>query len=174
LAIVLGVVAVVALGTWLWRRREGRFDEASGRFDGAELGIAGARRASAVVVEFGGEHCGSCRIVEQRLAKLSNEIPDVRVVTLDVEDNEALAERYGVTRVPTLFVTDPELRIRWRASGVPSEDAVRTALLGPEWAGRPQPSKRKLVRLPGARRKPRTITLHDEGVACEVAPSDRR
>jgi len=27
----------------------------------------------------------------------------------------------------------------WRASGVPSEDAIMKALLGPEWAGRPHP-----------------------------------
>jgi len=42
--------------------------------------------------------------------------------------------------VPTVFVTDPDLRIRWRASGVPTEQAIVNALLGPEWAGRPNAS----------------------------------
>jgi len=37
-------------------------------------------------------------------------------------------------------VTDPDLKIVWRSSGVPSEDAIVKALLGPEWAGRPNPS----------------------------------
>lgn len=166
LVVVLAVIAVVGVATWAWRRREGRFSEAGGLFDRSELGLNGGDPPSAVVVEFGGEHCGSCRIVEQRLAKLSGEIPEVRVVTIDVERAPALADRYGVTRVPTLFVTDPDLRIRWRASGVPSEDAVRTALLGPEWAGRPHPTERRRIR----RRSRRTVTLHDEGVACEVTP----
>ena len=51
-----------------------------------------------------------------------------------------VADRHEVRRVPTVFVLDPDLRVIWRASGVPSEDAIRTALLGPDWAGRPSPN----------------------------------
>ncbi len=180
LVVVLALTAIVLGVSWAWRRREGRFSEAGGAFDRGELGLARGQKPSAVVVEFGGEHCGSCRIVEQRLAKLSTEIPDVHVVTIDVEDQPALAKRYGVTRVPTLFVTDPELQIHWRASGVPTEDAVRKALLGPEWAGRPHPTARRhaLRRASRSRRVPRreerTITLVEDGVTCEVAPPEPR
>jgi thioredoxin 1 len=165
LGIVLAVLAAVAVATFLWRRREGRFSEASGRFDARELGLTPRAASSAVVVEFGGVHCGSCRIVESRLDKLSKEIPEMRVIRLDVEEATSLADRYEVRRVPTLFVTDPDLRIVWRASGVPSEDAIKQVLLGPEWAGRPQPAGRRLARR--ARRRPPVVS-HDEGIACEV------
>lgn len=166
LTVVLGVAALIALGSWLWRRREGRFSEAGGAFDRAEIGM-GREKPSAVVVEFGGEHCGSCRIVEQRLAKLSGEIPDVRVVMIDADEHVELAQRYDVRRVPTLFVTDPSLKIVWRATGVPSEGAIREALLGPDWAGRPHPKAAPKQR---TLRRRRAIVLHEDGVACEISP----
>ena len=169
LVVVGAIVVAVAVLTWAWRRREGRFAQSAGRFDRAELGLASRENASAVVVEFGGQHCGSCRIVESRLSKLSAEIPEMRVVSIDVEREPDLAERFEVRRIPTVFVTDPDLRVVWRASGVPSEAAIKTALLGPEWAGRPQPAKPRHT----LRRSRRTITLHEqEGVTCEV-PSKR-
>ncbi|MCA1834070.1 MAG: thioredoxin family protein [Actinomycetota bacterium] len=167
LGVTLGLVALIALGAWAWRRREGRFSEAGGAFDRAALGLTSRDKASAVMVEFSGEHCGTCRILEGRLSKLAGEIPDVRVVNVKVEDNPSLADRYDVKRVPALFVTDPGLNIVWRATGLPSEDAIRQVLLGPEWAGRPQP--KSLSRRRPLRRR-RTITLHEEGVACEVTP----
>ncbi len=144
LVIAAGLMAVVLVAAWAWRRREGRFAEAGGTFDRSELGLAWRDRPSAVIVEFGGEHCGSCRIVEGRLAKLAGELPDIRIVTVDVASSPAIAERYEIRRVPTIFVTGPDLRIVWRASGVPSEEAMRDVLLGPGWAGRPQPRRRPL------------------------------
>lgn len=137
LAIGIAVIAATLVLAWLWRRREGRFTEATGRFDRAELGIAWREKPSAVLVEFFGEGCAPCRVVEARLEKLADEIPDVNVVRIDAGSKIKLAERYGVRRVPTLFVADSDLRVVWRASGVPTEDAIKRVLLGPDWAGRP-------------------------------------
>lgn len=168
LAIVLAVVAVSLVASLVWRRREGRFSEAGGAFDRSDIGLSWREKPSAVVVEFGGEHCGSCRIVESRLAKLASEIPEVRIVSLDIESDRSLAERYDVRRVPTLFVTDPNLRIVWRASGVPSEGSIREVLLGPDWAGRPHPKTPPRV----SRRSRRAVVL-EEGIGCEVPAATR-
>lgn len=136
---MLGVVgAVAALSLW-WRAREGRFAEARGDFQRADLGLGRRERPSAVLVEFSGEGCAPCRTVEARLRKLAAEVPEVRVVSIDAGERMDLADRYGVRRVPTVFVAGGDLRIVWRASGVPSEDAIRRALLGPDWTGRPHP-----------------------------------
>ena len=137
--IVLGVLAACAAFTVWWRRREGRMVEAHGAFDRRDLGIAAREAPCATIVEFYGEGCAPCVTVEQRLDKIAAEVCDLRVVQLDAGDRLDLADRYNVRRVPTIFVTDPDLRIVWRASGVPSEDAIIKALLGPEWAGRPNP-----------------------------------
>lgn len=154
--IILGVLAACgAFAAW-WRSREGRMVAADGFFEPADVGIGSRERPSAVLVEFGGEECGPCRIVEDRLQKLAGELPDVRVVSIDAGERLDLADRYGVRRVPTVFVTDPELRVIWRASGVVTEEALRGALLGPEWAGRPHPSGAKPhLRSRGRLRRPR-------------------
>jgi thiol-disulfide isomerase/thioredoxin len=139
LLIALAVLGFVG-GVWVvWRRREGKFEEAHGAFDRRELGIGLRDKPCATVVEFYGEGCAPCVTVEARLDKVAEAVCDLRVVKLDAGERLDLADRYNVRRVPTLFVTDEDLRIVWRASGVPSEDAIMKALLGPEWAGRPQP-----------------------------------
>jgi thiol-disulfide isomerase/thioredoxin len=138
LAVVVGVALVCALVAIWWRRREGRFSEGHGRFARADLGLDRGEKPSAVLVEFFGEHCAPCVIVQQRIEKLQKEIPEIGVVSIDAGARLDLADRYEVMRVPTLFVADSALKIIWRASGVPSEDAIRSALLGPDWAGRPR------------------------------------
>lgn len=140
IVVALGVAGVCGALAILWRRREGRFDEASGRFAPADLGIVKLDRPSAVVVEFFGVDCAPCVTVQKRIAKVAAEVPDVQVVSIDAGARIDVADRHEVRRVPTLFVLDPDLRVIWRASGVPSEDAIRTALLGPNWAGRPSRS----------------------------------
>lgn len=137
--IVVGVLAACAAFALWWRRREGRIVEAHGVFDRRDLGIGAREAPCATVVEFYGEGCAPCVTVENRLEKIAREVCDMRVIKLDAGERLDLADRYNVRRVPTIFVTDPDLRIVWRASGVPSEDAIVKALLGPEWAGRPNP-----------------------------------
>lgn len=139
LAIAIAVIAIVLGFGWWWRRREGRFTEASGRFDRTDLGLQWRERPAAVLVEFFGEHCAPCVTVQRRIEKLAAELPEISVVSIDAGARLDLADRYAVRRVPTLFVADENLRISWRASGVPSEEAIRSALLGPGWAGRPHP-----------------------------------
>ena len=140
IGIGIAVVVVTLALAWAWRRREGRFQEGSGRFSRAELGLARGDKPSAVLVEFFGQGCAPCTTVQARIEKLSSEIPEVNVVSIDAGERIELADRFQVRRVPTLFVADSDLKIIWRASGVPSEDAIRQALLGPDWAGRPHPS----------------------------------
>jgi thiol-disulfide isomerase/thioredoxin len=138
LAIGIGVATLTIALAVAWRRREGRFTESSGRFDRADLGFGRREKPSAVLVEFFGEDCAPCTVVQKRIERLRDEIPEVSVVQIDAGRKIEMAARYSVRRVPTLFVADGDLRIIWRASGVPTEDAIRTALLGPDWAGRPQ------------------------------------
>lgn len=138
--LVLLVIGVVTgLAVWWWRRRDGRVVEASGIFDASDLGLPRRQRASVTIVEFTGEGCAPCVTVKQRLDQLASEIGDISVVAIEAGDRLDLADRYHVRRVPTVFITDEKLRIRWRASGVPSDDDLRSALLGPEWSGRPHP-----------------------------------
>jgi thiol-disulfide isomerase/thioredoxin len=140
IGVALAVAVLSGSLALLWRRREGHFSQGSGRFDRADLGVSKREQRSAFLVEFFGEDCAPCVTVQSRIAKIAREVPDVQVVSIDAGARMEVAERHQVKRVPTLFVLDEDLRVIWRASGVPSEDAIRTALLGPDWAGRPQPA----------------------------------
>lgn len=140
LLVLLGVaLATIGFAFW-WRWRDGRVVEAHGVFDPSDLGLPKRfRGSSATIVEFTGPDCANCEIVKRRLDELATEIGDVTVVAVDAGDRLDLADRYHVRRVPTVFIADDRLRIRWRASGVPSDSSLRSALLGPEWSGRPHP-----------------------------------
>lgn len=136
--VVLGLVlGLTAVALYLWRRRDGRFARAD---DGAffrrsDLGLADEERPDTVLVEFGTEHCAPCRRVEQHLDKLADDVPGLRIVTVDAGERLDLADRYRVRRVPTVFVADQDLRILHRASGTITEDALRERL--PSSAARP-------------------------------------
>ena len=147
IAIAIAVAAVSLALALLWRRREGRFREGAGHFDRADLQLGRRGNPSAVLVEFYGENCGPCDVVQARIKKIASEIPGVNVVTIDTGARMDIADRHEVRRVPTVFVLDEDLKIVWRASGVPSEEAIRTVLLGPDWAGRPDARRAPLQRI---------------------------
>ena len=56
-----------------------------------------------VVVDFHAVWCGPCRVMSPILADLADERPDVRVVKIDVDENQQTAVRYGVLAMPTLM-----------------------------------------------------------------------
>jgi thioredoxin 1 len=57
-----------------------------------------------VVVDFFGKWCKPCASLGPILADFAKEHPEVRVVKVDVDDSHDLAVRYGVEKLPTLFV----------------------------------------------------------------------
>ncbi|HVL89007.1 MAG TPA: thioredoxin family protein, partial [Actinomycetota bacterium] len=130
--VALALIAAVAAFTWWWKRREGRFTEADGRFDRVSLGIGQFEKPCAAIVEFYADHCAPCKVVEARLTKIAETVCDLKIIKVDAGERLDLADRYNVKRIPTMFVTDEDLKIVWRASGVPTEDAIMKALLGPE------------------------------------------
>jgi len=64
-----------------------------------------------VIVEFGAEWCGTCRIMAPILNDIAaNHCNQIRVVRLDIDQNQKLAERFGVRATPTfLFIWEGEV-----------------------------------------------------------------
>lgn len=57
-----------------------------------------------VLVDFYADWCGPCRALAPTLEQVAQELPNARVVKVNVDDNPELAQRYGVSSIPTLLV----------------------------------------------------------------------
>ena len=58
-----------------------------------------------IMVDFWAEWCGPCRAVSPILDAIAAENSDkLSIVKLNVDDNPAIAERYGITSIPAMFV----------------------------------------------------------------------
>lgn len=58
--------------------------------------------APLVLVKFTGPWCPPCRALQPTLDALARDRADLRVVSVDVDESPALAERFGVRSIPML------------------------------------------------------------------------
>lgn len=64
---------------------------------------ADLRSSSLVLVKFTGQWCPPCRAIQPTLEALVSERADLVVLSLDVDEHQGVAQRYGVRSLPTLI-----------------------------------------------------------------------
>ena len=57
-----------------------------------------------VLLDFYAEWCGPCKMVSPIVDQISEKNPDIIVGKIDVDDQQEIAEKYGIMSIPTLVV----------------------------------------------------------------------
>lgn len=77
-----------------------------------------------VLVDFYAEWCGPCKIMKPTLLDVAERMgDDIKIITVDVDEEKELAMRFRIQSVPTLIIFKNGKQL-WRQSGVISAKAL--------------------------------------------------
>ncbi len=57
-----------------------------------------------VLLDFYADWCGPCRMVAPIVEEISNERPDITVGKINVDEQGELANRFGISSIPTIVI----------------------------------------------------------------------
>jgi thiol-disulfide isomerase/thioredoxin len=129
IAAVLAALVGASIVGWLVTRRSGAIratdTTASEDVDTTDLGLSSE---GPTVVHFSASWCGPCTQVRRVVDQVCDSLEQVAHVEIDMDANPAAARRLSVLSLPTTFIFDADGRQRYRTSGVPKADDLRSAL----------------------------------------------
>ena len=76
-----------------------------------------------VVVDFYADWCGPCRMMSPVIDGLKNERSDIKVLKVNVDNEEKIAREYGVMSIPTIIVFENG-NIKEKVVGVVSREEL--------------------------------------------------
>jgi thioredoxin 1 len=79
-----------------------------------------------VVVDFWAEWCGPCRMIAPALEEISKSLNGkVKIAKLNVDENPAVASKYGIRSIPTLMVFKGGKQVATKTGASPKSELSR-------------------------------------------------
>lgn len=83
-----------------------------------------------VIVDFHALWCGPCKVQSPILQQIASELGErVRVIKIDVDQNQEIANRYQIRSVPTLMIFKNG-EIKYKQAGVHTKQQLMSVLQG--------------------------------------------
>lgn len=76
-----------------------------------------------ILVDFNADWCGPCKMLAPVLEEIAGSRDDVKIVSINVDDEDILAEDYGISSIPCLVVVKDGKEVK-RSIGFRGKDAV--------------------------------------------------
>jgi len=82
-----------------------------------------------VIIDFHAVWCSPCKMQSPILKEVASEFGDkIKVIKIDVDQNNEIAGRYNIQSVPTLIIFKNG-KLVWRQSGVVSKSQLKSILI---------------------------------------------
>lgn len=77
-----------------------------------------------VLIDFFADWCGPCKMLAPILKQVKDDLgEDIKIIKIDVDENQMLAAKYQVRGVPTMLLFKRGKQV-WRQSGVLQKDQI--------------------------------------------------
>src|SRR5271166_6604462 len=79
-----------------------------------------------VVVDFWAEWCGPCRMIAPALEEIASDLKGkVKIAKLNVDENRAVAGKYGIRSIPTLMIFNNGKSVATKVGACPKSELAR-------------------------------------------------
>ena len=80
-----------------------------------------------VLVDFNADWCGPCKMLKPIIEEFAENNDEIKVVSINIDDEDELSEKYNVSSIPCLVVFDKGEEIK-RNVGLISKDDIESLI----------------------------------------------